>query len=271
MLAEIADHLRAVGPFFAGIWAVTILSVLLRPQRYFNSFLLMLALMVTMIFLSGFFGEAGPVFLLVCFLLVMLALFLVPVLLIVNGVRLIRRESLSPSHLLSLGLGVVVGIGEIATVVYVLDLYGSPVEGHADLWVLMLAVTVFYFSFLVLSFVVYTVFIQIMPHRMNFNYVIIHGCGLLGGDRVSKLLRDRLDKAIEVYRQDPTPPKLIPSGGQGADEVMSEAEAMRLDVDTGNPLHLVRDGKEKPVLVVRNPAERAVKFIIDPEGWQEQF
>ena len=42
--------------------------------------------------------------------------------------------------------------------------------------------------------------------------------------------------------------------------VQTEAEAMRLDVDTGNPLHLVRDGKEKPVLVVRNPAERAVSW-----------
>ena len=42
--------------------------------------------------------------------------------------------------------------------------------------------------------------------------------------------------------------------------LQTEAEAMRLDVDTGNPLHLVRDGKEKPVLVVRNPAERAVSW-----------
>ena len=47
------------------------------------------------------------------------------------------------------------------------------------------------------------------------------------GDRLSRLLRDRLDKAIEVYRKDPTPPVLIPSGGQGGDETVSEAEAMR--------------------------------------------
>ena len=42
----------------------------------------------------------------------------------------------------------------------------------------------------------------------------------------TKALADRLDKAIEVYRKDPTPPKLIPSGGQGRDETMAEAEAM---------------------------------------------
>ena len=227
MINDIVENIQVLGPAFAGIWILTVGLTLLRPQRYFNSFLLMLALMVTMIFLSGFFGEAGPVFLLVCFLLVMLALFLVPVLLIINGVRLIRRESLSPAHLLSLGLGVVVGIGEIATVVYVLDLYGSPVEGHADLWLLLLAVTVFYFSFLVLSFVVYTVFIQIMPHRMNFNYVIIHGCGLAGGERMTRLLSARVDKAIEIYEKCRVKPMLIPSGGQGPDEKRSEAQAMK--------------------------------------------
>ena len=43
---------------------------------------------------------------------------------------------------------------------------------------------------------------------------------------MSKLLRDRLDKAVEVYRSDPSPTVLIPSGGQGPDETISEAEAM---------------------------------------------
>ena len=40
----------------------------------------------------------------------------------------------------------------------------------------------------------------------------------------------------------------------------NEAEAMRLEVDTGNALHLVRDEKERPTLVVRNPAERTVSW-----------
>jgi len=56
--------------------------------------------------------------------------------------------------------------------------------------------------------------------------VIIHGAGLLDGNRVSKLLSDRIDKAIDVYSKDPSPTILIPSGGQGGDETVSEAEAM---------------------------------------------
>ena len=87
--------------------------------------------------------------------------------------------------------------------------------------------TVFYFSFLVLSFVVYSVFIQILPHRTQFDYIIIHGCGLADGERMTKLLSNRVDKAIEIYRKCPVKPVIIPSGGQGADEKRSEAQAMK--------------------------------------------
>ena len=227
MLTEIADHLRAVGPFFAAIWAVTILSVLLRPQRYLNSFLLMAALAVSMLFFAGFFGDEGASwFLLACFLVVMLALFLVPALLIWNGIVMLRRESFSLAHVLSLALGILVGVGELATVYYVLGFYGSFGRETVSYWVLLLVFTVFYFSFLVLSFVLYSVFIQIMPHRMAFDYVIVHGCGLAEGERMTKLLSKRVDKAIEIYRKCRKKPTIIPSGGQGGDEKISEARAM---------------------------------------------
>ena len=37
----IAENLQLLGPFFAIVWIVTILCTILRPQRYFNSLLLM--------------------------------------------------------------------------------------------------------------------------------------------------------------------------------------------------------------------------------------
>ena len=229
MLEVISDNLRAIGPFFAGIWGLTIALTLLRPQRYLNSMLLMLSLLTTMVFAAGFFGrEARPYLLLAFFLLIMIMLFLVPVLLIINGVQMIRRESVSPAHLLSLGLGVAVGIGEIAAVVYVLRLADVVSAGHWNLWVLLTAATVFYFSFLVLCFVLYSVFIQIMPHRMNFDYVIVHGCGLSGGNMMTRLLSNRVDKAIEIYGKCREKPFIIPSGGQGGDERISEARAMSI-------------------------------------------
>ena len=53
---------------------------------------------------------------------------------------------------------------------------------------------------------------------------------------------------------------------QAAGEFLqSEAEAMRLDCETGNPLHICRaERDERPVLVVRNPAAR-------PIAWKTTF
>lgn len=223
----IREVIQALGPAVLIIWIRTILSAVLWPQKYFNSILLMVRLMVTVIFTSGFFGNNGGYFLLGCFLLVSLALFMVPILLIINGIQMIRRESLCLSNVLSLLLGIVVGIGEIATVIYVLGLADFLDIGELNYLVMLLAFTVFYFSALVLSFVIYSVFITIMPHRKNFNYIIIHGCGLKGDGTPTKLLSDRVDKAIEIYEKCREKPYVIPSGGQGVDEVISEAQSMK--------------------------------------------
>lgn len=230
------ENVRSLGPMLAGSWLLTVASVLLRPQRYANSFLLMFSLLVTMVFVGGCLGDDAGRFLLVCFLLVMLALLVVPGLLIANGITVLRRESFSIAHCLSLALGLFVGLGEVAAVVYVLGLAQSMHAEAMAPWAMIVSLTVFYFSMLVLSFVLYTVFMQVVPHRMDFDYVIIHGCGLIGGERLTKLLSNRVDKAIEVYRSCASKPIIIPSGGQGSDELLSEAEAMRRYlVDHGIP------------------------------------
>ena len=236
MVDVMVDSVRTLGPMLACTWLLTIGSVILQPQKYRNSFLLMFSLLVTLVFVTSCLGEEGPTFALISFLLVMLALFLVPLLLIVNGIQMIRRESFCLAHCLSLGLGLFVGIGELAAIAYVFSLAGSIGTERLSLWVMLLVWTVFYFSSLVLSFVIYSVFIQVFPHRMNFGYVIIHGCGLAGGERLTKLLSNRVDKAIEIYEKCKAKPIIIPSGGQGGDEKLSEAEAMRRYlIDRGIP------------------------------------
>jgi uncharacterized SAM-binding protein YcdF (DUF218 family) len=224
---EIADNIRLLGPTVLVIWTVTVASVIIWPQKYRNSILLMIALMVTLIFLSGFFADQRGYFLMACFLLIALGLFLVPIVLIINGIQLIRKESLSLSHLLSIGLGVIVAIGEIATVAYVFYLAGNRSWEITDRLVLALAMTVFYFSALILSFVIYSLFLTAMPRIMNFDYIIIHGCALKADGSLTRLLQNRVDKAIEVYNKCPDKPVIIASGGQGADEKVSEAQAMR--------------------------------------------
>ena len=228
MLAEALDYLQVLGPVFLVVWIVTIVMTVWRPQHYFNCMLLMLSLAVTVVFIAGFFGEAGAYILLAVFVLAMLALLLVPIFLVINGIQMIKRESLCLSHVLSLVLGIFVGVGEIAAGIYLIhSVFLIDVAEKINLLALFLFLTVFYFSALILIFVIYSIFIQILPHRMNFNYVIIHGCGLAGGERITKLLSNRVDKAIEIYEKCKVKPIIIPSGGQGPDEKLSEAQAMK--------------------------------------------
>ena len=227
MIDTVSENIMAIGPVFTIIWLLTIILTLWRPQQYFNSILLMVAIMVTMVFISGFFGDYAGAALFICFILVMIALLLVPVMLIINGIQMIRKESVCLAHLLSLGLGIFVGVGEIATFIYVFGFYSSSAVQDMSTFLSLVICTVFYFSCLVLSFVIYSIFIQIMPHRRGFNYVIIHGCGLRDGEHLSKLLSNRVDKAIEVYNKCRVKPILIPSGGKGSDEKLSEAQAMK--------------------------------------------
>ena len=230
------ENLQSLGPLFVAAWAITVISSVLRPQRYVNSIFLMVALLVTLVFVSGFFGENSGYFLLWSYIALMLVFFLVPFFLFFNGIELIRREGVCLAHCLSIALGLFVGIGEIAAVVYILGAAGTTEYGFVNPCMMILSLSVLYFSLLVLSFVLYSVFMQVIPHKMDFDYVIIHGCGLADGERPTRLLSNRIDKAIEVYEKCEKKPVIIPSGGQGGDEKVSEAEAMRRYlVDHGIP------------------------------------
>lgn len=214
-------------PIFVVAWALTIVCGILRPQRFANSFLLLFSLLVSLVFVSDFLPDTiRPLFLLGIFLVIMIALMLTPLLLILNGIHMIRKESLAPAHLLSLALGLFVGLGELTGVFYVFSIGENLNLGHLNRWVMFVTLTVFYFSFLVLSFVIYCLFIQILPHRMDLDYIIVHGSGLVDGKRLTKLLSNRVDKAIEVYKRCKHAPIIIVSGGRGDDEAVSEAQAM---------------------------------------------
>jgi uncharacterized SAM-binding protein YcdF (DUF218 family) len=133
--------------------------------------------------------------------------------------------------MLSFLMGLVVGAGELCTfLLYIFPYFWAEdtarfVAGGMKV-LLFVSLSVTYGSLIFAAFMSYTVLLQLIPPKRDFDYVIIHGSGLLRGREVSKLLSDRLDKAIEVYRKDPTPPVMIPSGGKGGDEARAEAEAM---------------------------------------------
>ncbi len=141
--------------------------------------------------------------------------------LITSGARLIRREGFSLSHALSLGLGVL----------YMLYLLFWPMLG-AGIQSVFLDFLYDFLSYCFMAtaavFVVYWVtnLLNLLPRRRTYRYIIVLGSGLRRDGTLTPLLAGRVDKGIESYRNNPGS-LLIMSGGQGPDEVIPEAEAMR--------------------------------------------
>lgn len=226
-------HILIFFLFSVCFWAVFLHCFQKDRSRYRNCYLLFLALLSMIPFILSLFGDNMGSAAFAVFITVSVELFIVPFFLIHNGIIMLRREGKHLSHLLSLALGVAILVGEAATVFLVVK-YSTAFTPDRSFyrsgWFVagsLISVTVIYGSMTFLIFMIYTLFLQIIPRKNDFDYVIIHGAGLLHGDQLSKLLRDRLDKAITVYRRDPTPPRIIPSGGKDADETVPEAEAMK--------------------------------------------
>ncbi len=216
-------------------WGILFLSMHKDRSRYRNCALLMLAGINTLPLIIAIAGPWGRWASVLIFLLILFFILLVPFFLVFNGITMIRKEGHSLANLLSLALGLIVGIGELSFLAAVLipnialfgdDSFQSLLNRHIPWLLLFVGFSVIYLSLSFVSFMFYTLFLEAIPRKRDFDYVIIHGAGLIHGDRISRLLADRIDKAIEVYRKDPTPPILIPSGGKGSDESISEAEAM---------------------------------------------
>jgi len=264
---NVLDNVRTLLPFLIFSWAFFAVTVLWRPQRFSNCIFLGVALLVSVIFLTGLAGDYQGRALVAVFLLCVVAIFAVPVMLIMNGVTMLRRESRSVGNLLSLILGIVIGIGEILFVVSLLTELPAIDLQQLAMPMTVIWVTVFYFSCWILTFVLYVLFIQWMPHRMQFDYVIIHGSGLIGGDGIGRLLGNRIDKAIEIYHKCKVKPMLIPSGGKGGDETVSEAEAMKkylLEHGIPEQAILTEDGSATTMENLQN----SMKLIVEHSGKQ---
>ena len=228
--------------FMLVCWGAFIYMFNKDRSRYRNCYLLIIAATSIFPFLWIVGGKYGWFVTLVIFWGVLIITVIMPFFLIINGVTMIRREGLRLAHMLSLGLGFIILIGEIAVIsIFVRDItsqaFGAELYRNARSVVeIFISLSVFYLSVSFFTFMIYVVFLQIIPKKKNFDYIIIHGAGLLDGDRIPKLLSNRIDKVIEVYKKDDTPTKIIPSGGQGPDESISEAEAMkRYLVEKGIP------------------------------------
>lgn len=217
------------------IFIIFLLSFLQNPSRLINGFILLNSVMFMLIDLilsleninrslaiGTFFG---------IFILGILIFFGVIIFLIVNGITMMKRESKSLSNMLSF----LVGIGTLSLTVFVIVSPFLPFDfgiiGIIYGFISWLFLATIVFFLLLLDFLVSALVYRVRFCKMNKDFIIVLGAGLIRGREVSKLLGSRLDKAYDFYLKQKNKKgkssKIIVSGGKGGDEEISEAEAMK--------------------------------------------
>ncbi len=148
------------------------------------------------------------------------------IILFTTGKTVIKREGFSLSHVLS----ILLGIGTIVSS-FILPIFMDKIESKILIGIMGFFITIF--SYFVLGFIIFltsSLIYNLWYEKRNKDYLIVLGAGL-SGDKVTPLLAGRIDKAIEFYNSQKEkgikPPKIIMSGGQGPDEVIPEALAMK--------------------------------------------
>ncbi|GLC90010.1 YdcF family protein [Lysinibacillus piscis] len=152
------------------------------------------------------------------FLALMFGLFL-------NARILWQREGKRFANSLTLLVAIIMLLFMLLPIVYPESLRSE----HLQPIFVAISLITFYFFINLSNFLTAYFLYQFNRPKYNQDFIIVLGSGLIN-DKVPPLLASRIQKAIQFYRKQATittPPTIIFSGGQGADENLPEAEAMQ--------------------------------------------
>jgi uncharacterized SAM-binding protein YcdF (DUF218 family) len=229
------------------VFGVFVVSVWRDPRSFSNAVFLGLCLALGALGivgsahqLQGASGDLARLLVVALGLLVALGPFLVASYLVLNGITMARRESIRPGNLLSL----LTGTGMFALAGLMVFAIQRAQHEALDVFTVTTVLLSGYVSFLLVSYVSYAFVYGRITAVRGADFVVVLGSGLIGGDRVPPLLASRLERGRELHQalaaRREASPMLIVSGGKGADERVSEAEAMaRYLIERGVPADAV--------------------------------
>ena len=156
----------------------------------------------------------------------------------VSNIALIRHEGKRPANILGIALSICLFLLIAAMILPEFIYPFLPMDSSLELFIRMFsALQLFfgwvlgYFECLLLSSIICGIISARHTPGYDKDYIIILGCGIAKDGSLLPLLRGRTDRAVEFYKKQKEltgkSAVLIPSGGQGANEIISEAEAMR--------------------------------------------
>ncbi len=199
-----------------------IYSFIKEPRQFRNALFLFAALAWSSVLLVMMFNNLIlGLFLIV---LVLITPFLTIIFLLVNTVVVVKNNGFSLTSMLPfLMAGFLILLIASPSIVN----YFDPDARHVVVFLLgLFTLEGLWFSFTFVALLFYSWVYRILPRRRQYDYIIIHGAGL-DGPRPTPLLAGRIDKALALWNKQLQHGKFVVSGGQGADEVVSEAQAMR--------------------------------------------
>ena len=153
-------------------------------------------------------------------------------LMIVSNIALLRHETFRFHNVLGLGIGVFLILSEVFGLWMVT--WSFPQTQAATRLVYTLTsvyCTIFtYFECILIGAVISGFRAARHVPALEQDFILILGCGFRKDGSLSPLLKSRVDKALSFWKKQKKETgkeaTLIPSGGQGGDEPMPEAEAM---------------------------------------------
>lgn len=199
-----------------------IYSFIKEPRQFRNALFLFAALAWSSVLLVLRFNNY--ILGLILIALVLLTPFLTIIFLLINTIVVVKNNGFSLTSMLPLLMaGFLILLIASPAIVNNLD----P-DTHRVVVVLLglFILESLWFSFTFVALLFYSWIYRILPRRRIYDYIIIHGAGL-DGPRPTPLLAGRIDKALELWHKQHQHGKFVVSGGQGADEIVSEAQAMR--------------------------------------------
>ena len=169
------------------------------------------------------------------------AAFLLSAVMTASNLRLMRKEGRNWRNMLGCILGILICLGILfpivlgewlqrTSVVVVHNIRGFAL--YADLFIeAMAGAIVAYLECVLIGTVLLSVAAARRVPPFDRDYILIHGCQVRPDGTLTRLLKGRADRAAEFARMQKEAAGrdivFVPSGGQGPDEPVSEAEAIR--------------------------------------------
>ncbi|MBR3228460.1 MAG: YdcF family protein [Erysipelotrichaceae bacterium] len=177
-------------------------------------------------------------------------IFIYSVALCISNISLIRHEGKSVYNLLGIILSILLVGGEVFLYVSDYAVSGSlrEVMIHDILTNLFAAVYLYFECMLIGSIIVNIITVKHEPAKDK-DFIIILGCGIRKDGTPMPLLAGRIERAYAFYRKQleetGKAATFICSGGQGPDEVVSEAQSMAAYLlDKGvDPAHILKEDR----------------------------